>query len=236
MNVDLVPVPVPGTDAPLQAIQIDGRPLVAFKPLCEALGIATDAQSRKLRGRSWATTTLKVVVAADGRPREMLMIDRRTLTIWLATLNENRVSEQARARIIAYQREAAEALDAHFNERGRPLNQLDVLRAALDQIEAAQREASEAKAIAAKTDARLDAIEGKHDWFAALGWARHIGLSDTSNSATSLLGRRASSIAKANGIKPRKTQHEHFGQVNLLPVWVWETAVDQLGLMQVAAE
>ena len=34
------------------------------------------------------------------------------------------------------------------------------LRAALDQIEAAQRDAAEARAIAANTEARLDAIEG----------------------------------------------------------------------------
>jgi P22_AR N-terminal domain len=235
MNADLVPVPVPGTDAPLQAIQVEGRPFVALKPLCDALGIDSYTQSEKLKSRSWACTSLRLVVAADGHRREMTLIDRRTMTMWLATINENKVDERAHDIIIAYQREAADALDAYFNAPRRPTT-IDGIRAMLDQIEAAQREASEAKAIAAKTDARLDAIEGKHDWFAALGWARHIGLSDTSNSATSLLGRRASSIAKANGIKPRKTQHEHFGQVNLLPAWVWETAVDQLGLMQVAAE
>jgi hypothetical protein len=229
MSTDLVPVPVRGADAPLQAIQIDGRPFVALRPLCDSLGIDYASQHTKIKRKSWATVVLNTMVAGDGTSREMLLIDRRTMTMWLATLDENRVGEHAGDLVIAYQCEAADALDAYFNASARPTT-IDGIRAMLDQIEAAQREASEAKEIATRTEARLDGIEARHDWFAAVGYARHVGIVDTSLPAMNRLGRRAAAIARDRGITPERVQHQHFGQVNLLPVSVWEAAAEQLGL------
>lgn len=228
MSAELVPVAVPAAPAPLQAAQIDGVPFVALRPLCDSLGIDVDSQAKKLRSRSWATTVLSTVVAADGRTREMLLIDRRTLTMWLATLDERRVAAEARAAVIAYQREAADALDAYFNKRevaAPAVNQFDVLRAAIDQIEAAQRTADEARAIAAKTEARLDAIEGKHDWFSAIAYAR---LNDLPTSTTYLrkLGACAGQIGRRHGIEPTQVQHQLYGWVNSWPAWVWDLAAD----------
>jgi P22_AR N-terminal domain len=236
MSTELVHVPVPGTDAPLQAVQIDARPFVALRPICDSLGVDYSSQLKKLRSRSWATVVLNTMVAADGLSREMALIDRRTMTMWLATLDENRVGEHACELVVAYQREAADALDAYFNAPARPTT-IDGIRAMCDQIEAAQRDADEAKRIATcteelatRTEARLDAIEGRHDWFAALGYARHVGITDTSLPAMSRLGRRAAAIARKGGITPERVQHQLFGQVNLLPVWVWEAATEQLEL------
>lgn len=228
MGADLVPVPVPGSDLPMQAAQVDGRPFVAFRPLCDSLGVDPDGQAKKLRGRSWATTVLKTVVAADGRAREMLLVDRRTLTMWLATLDERRVSPAARERVIAYQAEAADALDAYFNKRSTSapaVNQFDVLRAAIDQIEAAQREATEARAIAAKTEARLDAIEGKHDWFSAIAYARLHDL-PTNSQYLKKLGGCAGQIGRHHGVEPTRVQHQLYGWVNSWPAWVWDLAAD----------
>jgi hypothetical protein len=232
MRAQLIPVPVPGADA-LMAVQANGRAWAALKPMCDSLGIDFSRQLRKLKGRSWATVVQRSTVANDGRTREMVFVDSRTIPMWLATIDEHRVTEEAKPKLIAYQREAAEALDAYFNQRVSnvpAVNQFDVLRAAIDQIEAAQREASEAKEIATKTEARLDAIEARHDWFAALGYARHVGITDTSLPAMSRLGRRAAAIARKGGITPERVQHQLFGQVNLLPVWVWEAATEQLEL------
>nr|WP_244975149.1 phage antirepressor N-terminal domain-containing protein [Mycobacterium heckeshornense] len=67
--------------------------------LCDSLGVDPDSRAKNLRSRSWATTVLKTVVAGDGRSREMLMIDRRTLTMWRATLDERRFAEAERAAI-----------------------------------------------------------------------------------------------------------------------------------------
>jgi hypothetical protein len=88
--------------------------------------------------------------------QQTTVIDSESIPMWLATIDENRVSPEAKPKLIAYQREARVALDAYFNKRRSPapaMNELDVLRAAIDQIQAAQREASEAKDIATKTEA-----------------------------------------------------------------------------------
>ncbi len=100
----------------------------------------------------------------------------------------------------------------------------DLMRAQIDQIEAAQRVAEEAKAIASKTDARLDAIEGRHDWYSALGYARLAKVENTSTQFLNKVGRQATSIAKANGIEPVKVPHALYGEVNSYPAWVWEIA------------
>lgn len=227
VSTELVPVPVPGAPD-LMAAQFDGHEWAALKPMCDSLGIDMPTQLRKLNRRSWATVGQKPMVAADGRTREMVMIDAETIPMWLATIDENRVAEEARPALIALQREAKKALDAYFNKRSvvaPAVNQFDVLRAAIDQIEAAQREASEAKAIAQRTDERLAAIEGKHDWLSALAYARINNL-PTHTNFLKRLGACATRIAKAHDIAANKVQHQLYGTVNSYPVWVWELAAD----------
>lgn len=114
----LATIEVPGADAPLRALRFDGKPMVSLRHSCEPIGIDYSNQLRKLKSRSWATVVLMTTVADDGKAREMAMIDRRTFTMWLATIDTNRVNEQARPIIEAYQREAADALDRYFNEGG----------------------------------------------------------------------------------------------------------------------
>lgn len=225
MSANLVPVPVPGADD-LMAMQANGREWAALKPMCDSLGIDTWTQQRKLNSKSWATTSIMTVVASDGKTREMVMLDSRSIPMWLATIDEGRVAAEARPKLIAYQREAADALDAYFNGRtvaAPAMNQLDVLRAAIDQIEAAQRDAADAKAIAQRTDERLAAIEGKHDWLSALAYAR-INELPTHTRFLQRLGGCASRIAKAHDITPNRVQHQLYGAVNSYPVWVWELA------------
>lgn len=226
MSANLVRVPVPGADD-LMAAQSNGHEWAALKPMCDSLGIDTWTQQRKLNAKSWATTSVMTVVAGDGKSREMAMIDSRTIPMWLATIDENKVNAESRPKLIVYQREAAAALDAYFNQRSAApaMNQLDVLRAALDQIEAAQRDASEAKAIAARADARLDGIEGRHDWFSALGYAKTKGL-PTYTKFLARLGKHAAMIARAHSIEPDRAQHAHYGYVNSFPVWIWDLAAE----------
>ncbi|WP_349319036.1 phage antirepressor N-terminal domain-containing protein [Mycolicibacterium canariasense] len=227
MTTELVRVPVPGA-ADLMATQFDGHEWAALKPMCDSLGIDTWTQQRKLNSKSWATTSIMTVVAGDGKPREMAMIDSRSIPMWLATIDENRVAEEARPALIALQREARDALDAYFNKRAVTapgVNQFDVLRAAIDQIEAAQREASEARAVAERTEARLDAIEGKHDWFSAIAYARLHDL-PTNTKFLQKLGGCAGRIGRSHGVEPTQVQHQLYGWVNSWPAWVWDLAAD----------
>ncbi|ORA25208.1 phage antirepressor N-terminal domain-containing protein [Mycobacterium aquaticum] len=118
-TTELVPIPVPGTHRQIMATLIDGTPMVSLRHACEAIGIAFDAQRVKLNGKSWACVTMIVTqIDGDTQRREIAMVDRRTFTMWLATIDTNRVSNEARPIIEAFQAEAADALDAYFNEGG----------------------------------------------------------------------------------------------------------------------
>lgn len=229
MSAELVPVHVPGA-ADLMAIQQDGQIWVALKPMCDTLGIAYPTQLRKLQRRSWAGITQRVTPSAGGI-QQTTVITSETVPMWLATIDENRVAEEARPRLIAYQREAKHALDAYFNKRqivAPVVNQFDVLRAAIDQIEAAQRDAAEAKALAERNEARLDSIEGNHGWLTALGYARTSGL-PTYEKFLARFSRHAGMIARSHDIEPNKVHHPHFGTVNSYPTWVWDRAAEGFG-------
>lgn len=115
---NLVSITVPGTDRQIMATTVDGSPMVSLRHACEAIGIDIENQRKKLAGKSWATAVLITAVAEDGRPREMTMIDRRTFTMWLATIDTSRVADAARPVVEAFQTEAADALDAYFHEGG----------------------------------------------------------------------------------------------------------------------
>ena len=231
MTAELVPVDVPGTDRQIMATVIDGKPMVSIRHACTAIGLEPARQIQKLNSRSWAGVYMTAMPSAGGM-QQTAMVDRRTFTMWLATIDTNRVSAAARPIIEAFQAEAADALDAYFNKRviaAPALNQLDVLRAAIDQIEAAQRDAAEARAIAANTEARLDAIEGKHDWFSAIAYARLNGLPTNSNYLRKL-GACAGQIGRSHGVEPTQVQHQLYGWVNSWPAWVWDLAADGFGV------
>lgn len=233
MSGELVRVAVPGADD-LMAAHDNGRVWVALRPMCDTLGISFDAQIRKLRRRSWAGLAQRATPSPGG-VQQTTVITSETVPMWLATIDENRVSDDARPKLVAYQREAKAALDAYFNKRdvqAPAVNQFDVLRAAIDQIEAAQRQAelaaAKADAVEHRADiieARLDSVEGNHGWVAALGYARTHGL-PTYDRFLAKLGRCASMIAQSHGLSPGKTHHPHYGFVNTYPAWVWDLAAE----------
>lgn len=116
MNNQLVTIPFHGQT--VQSIEIDGKPYVAFKPMVENLGLGYGSQTQKLKGKSWATVTNIVTVGADGKTREMTCIDLRTLTMWLATIDEKRVSKEAHPLVIAYQSEVADVIESYWTNGG----------------------------------------------------------------------------------------------------------------------
>lgn len=154
MSAELLHVPVPGTDREIMATLVDGKPMVSLAHACDVCGLDVDSQRKKLRARSWATTVMITGVAGDGRQRDMIMVDRRTFTMWLATIDTNRVAAEARPIIEAFQAEAADALDAYFNEGG-VINP----RASGDQLD---RIARQAQSQAAVLQALKGIVDPKH--------------------------------------------------------------------------
>ena len=118
MSNQLVTIPVPGTSSPIMAVQHDGTEWAAARHICEALGIDWAGQFTKLKKKAWARVELISMHDSSGRKQEISMVDRRTLTMWLATIDTNRINEAARPTLEAYQLEAANALDSYFHKGG----------------------------------------------------------------------------------------------------------------------
>lgn len=106
-------VTVPGTSLPLS---VHGE-YIAMKPIVEHFGLDWSAQLKKLKSRSWTRMAeITTQLSGESQVRFLIGVDRRTLTMWLATLPETRVRPELRPELIAYQREAAGALDVYFHE------------------------------------------------------------------------------------------------------------------------
>lgn len=216
---DLVHIPFHGTD--LLTVDVDGRPHVVLKPAVEALGVDFDSQRQKLSGKSWASTVLTTVVAADGKKRHMLTANLRTFTMLLATIDERRVSDAARPLLIAYQSEVADVIEAYWT-RGGAINP----RASEDQLDRLTRQAKAQVEVLAAASGIVDAkwLEGKtrivlaralgevpeiepldmplyvHDYLREKGLGRAI-----IGSIESPFGRRVSNAFKAaTGARPEK--------------------------------
>lgn len=87
-------IPFHGTQ--IVADLIDGTQHIAIKPLCESLGIDSDSQIKRLKRQPWASTVVMTVqLPGDNQARGVTMIDRRTFTMWLATIQTSRIKDDA---------------------------------------------------------------------------------------------------------------------------------------------
>jgi hypothetical protein len=99
----------------LEGIKQGKEVFFPLKPICSALGIDPKSQRDKLTGQKWAATSIIGFVAEDGRLREMFCIDRRTLLMWLTTMDANRVGEHVRPKLEIYQRDISDVIDRVFS-------------------------------------------------------------------------------------------------------------------------
>lgn len=113
-SASLALVSVPFRGGHLLAAQLEGEVWVPLLPVCEALGVSPQGQLAKLRAKPWATIKIILSVAGDGKARQLAAVDLRSLPLWLATIEPSRVKPEAREALVAYQREAADALYRHF--------------------------------------------------------------------------------------------------------------------------
>lgn len=114
-------VHIPFRDEEILAVDINGRPHIVLRPFVESLGLDFEGQRQKLDRLEWATTCLTQVVGADGKLREMVTVDKRTFLMLLATISPSRVAAHVRPRLIAFQREVADVIEAYF-DRGHVIN------------------------------------------------------------------------------------------------------------------
>jgi hypothetical protein len=97
-------------------VLVDGKPHVVFRPAVEETGLSYSRQLKKVKERSWGVVAQKATTGADGKTYKMDVVPLRTFFMWLATVNENKVSEEKRPVLIALQSESADALESYWTK------------------------------------------------------------------------------------------------------------------------
>lgn len=94
---------------------------VTLGSLCKPFGLDPEAQRKKLTRAEWATTFKLEAIAEDGKNREVVCLDVRSINGWLFTLQTKTLRADVRPKLIRYQRECADILADHFlGRRGAP--------------------------------------------------------------------------------------------------------------------
>ncbi|EKH02072.1 putative antirepressor protein Ant [Escherichia coli PA7] len=80
------------------------------------MGLAWQSQLAKLRQRFASTITEIVMVAEDGKQRNMVSMPLRKLAGWLQTINPNKVKPEIRDKVIRYQEECDDVLYEYWTK------------------------------------------------------------------------------------------------------------------------
>lgn len=101
-------------------------------------------------------------------------------------------------------------------EPARNGDDLDILQGMIDRLREDRQRIAAIEGRQAITEAKVEAIEGRHDWFTALGFAK---LHDYPTDRPYLIkvGTKAGRILRARGEQPVPRQDATFGTVNTYP-------------------
>lgn len=169
-------VRIPFRDGEVLAVDRDGKPNIFLKPVIDGLGIDYSTQVRKLKAKSWASVgTMPTQLPNDSQTREHVVVDVRTFLMLLATIDEHRVSDEARESLIAYQNEVADVIEAYWTQGGaiNPRATEDQLTAIINRAEG---QARVLKALGGIVDAAWLEAKGRHVAARALGEEPEISL------------------------------------------------------------
>lgn len=104
--------PVPFHGDTIYAVEHDGEPYAPVRPIIENMGLDWKNQYRKLLAKRerFCVVILTTQLPGDNQGREVVCIPVRKLAGFLATINHNKVRNELRAKVLAYQRECDDAL------------------------------------------------------------------------------------------------------------------------------
>jgi len=116
-------VPFHGKD--LITVNVNDDCYIAMKPITEGMGLAWQSQAEKLnKNRDKFNCHDIVIVAADGKQREMLCIPLAKLNGWLFSINPIKVKPEIRDAVTRYQDECFEVLYKHWMGRYQAAQQI----------------------------------------------------------------------------------------------------------------
>lgn len=88
---------------------------VVVKRICENLGIDHSNQNKKIQSnKAYEQRYSAITIPSEGGEQETFCLRLDALTLWLASIQPNRVKEEVRDLLIQYQRECMQVLNDHF--------------------------------------------------------------------------------------------------------------------------
>lgn len=102
----------------LITIEQNGSHYVAMKPICENIGLSWEPQLLRIKRDNVLSSTMivMIIVAEDGKKREMICLPIEYLNGWLFGIDINRCNPEIRDTLIKYKKECYQALhDYWFN-------------------------------------------------------------------------------------------------------------------------
>lgn len=97
---------------------VNGVPHVAMRPIVENLEMSWSSQLQKINSQKGKYSCVDInTTGADGKRYQMLAMPNNRLTLWLASINPNKIKDKAkREKIELYQEECGEALYNYWHK------------------------------------------------------------------------------------------------------------------------
>lgn len=107
----------------------EGEKFVPIRPICDALGIASNTQIEKIKEDEILSSvdTLRVSTGADGKQYEMYCLPFMYIFGWLFTINPKNVKPEAQEAVAKYRMECYKALFQHFTDQSQFLEEKQLL-------------------------------------------------------------------------------------------------------------
>lgn len=109
-------ITIPFHNQTIVAIEHNGKPYIAMRPIVENLGLDWASQYVKLTER-FSKGVVMITTPSAGGSQEMLCLPLTKLAAFLYSINASKVNPKLRDIIIAYQEECDEVLFNHFISR-----------------------------------------------------------------------------------------------------------------------
>lgn len=101
----------------LIAVEVEGKPYVAMRPIVENIGLDWAAQYSRIKRHPVLSTSVVVITTqmpGDDQQRNVFCLPLSMLNGWLFGVDVNRVREEIRPKLLRYQTECFEVLYRHF--------------------------------------------------------------------------------------------------------------------------
>ena len=117
---NLTSIKIPFHKSKLLAIIENGEILVPIRPICEDIGLDTDAQRKLINNDEVlsSTTVVTTVEGKNGKKRKMFCLPLNFLNGWLFKISTKRYKGITKEKIIKYQFECYQVLHDYFNNGG----------------------------------------------------------------------------------------------------------------------